>query len=80
MALLILKHCWLLLKPGVSSSHAKMCGNVRPALWDRRDYTLQLARDRLGKASVLGFEGSGDHRSLLFGSDLAALRAWPGFK
>jgi len=46
------------------------------ALWDRQDRTLSLARDRMGeKPLYYGWSG----RSLLFGSELKALRAHPAF-
>ena len=65
---------------GLQFALQKCVGMFALALWDRRDYTLQLARDRFGEKPLYwGLSGSGDHRSLLFGSDLAALRAWPGF-
>jgi len=50
------------------------------ALWDRREHCLQLARDRFGEKPLYwGLSGSGSERALLFGSELAALRVWPGF-
>jgi asparagine synthase (glutamine-hydrolysing) len=46
------------------------------ALWDRRERVLHLARDRMGEKplyyAVIG-------RAVLFGSELRALRAHPGF-
>jgi asparagine synthase (glutamine-hydrolysing) len=46
------------------------------ACWDRRDRTLLLARDRFGeKPLYYGWIGS----TLLFGSELKALRAHPAF-
>jgi len=49
-------------------------------LWDRQQRVLHLARDRFGEKSLYwGFSGSGHDRALLFGSELAALRAWRGF-
>ncbi|MDC0315945.1 asparagine synthase (glutamine-hydrolyzing) [Synechococcus sp. AH-551-G15] len=51
------------------------------ALVDRRDHQLQLARDRFGEKPLYwGFSGSGQQQALLFGSELAALRAYPGFQ
>ena len=50
------------------------------ALWDRRERRLQLARDRFGEKPLYwGFSGCCSERALLFGSELAALRAWPRF-
>ena len=46
------------------------------ALWDRQERTLSLARDRMGeKPLYYGWSGP----SLLFGSELKALRAHPAF-
>lgn len=45
-------------------------------LWDRRERTLSLARDRMGeKPLYVAWAGS----ELLFGSELGALRQHPGF-
>lgn len=46
------------------------------ALWDRSTRTFLLARDRIGE-KPLYYGRSG--RSLIFGSELKALRAYPGF-
>ncbi|MGX5659518.1 asparagine synthase (glutamine-hydrolyzing) [Castellaniella ginsengisoli] len=47
------------------------------ALWDRKDRTLTLARDRLGEKPLYwGWQG----QTLLFGSELKALRAHPDFE
>jgi asparagine synthase (glutamine-hydrolysing) len=49
-------------------------------LWDRRERLLQLARDRFGeKPLYVGLSGEARNRALLFGSELAALKVWPGF-
>src|SRR3546814_15123235 len=50
------------------------------ALWDKEERQLVLARDRLGeKPLYYGWQGSGDARSFLFGSELKGLRAHPAF-
>lgn len=50
------------------------------ALWDREDQTLSLARDRLGeKPLYYGWQGNGERRTLVFGSELKALRVHPAF-
>ncbi len=47
------------------------------ALWDRQDRTLILARDRMGEKPLYwGWQG----QTLLFGSELKALRAHPDFQ
>lgn len=51
------------------------------ALWDRQKKTLQLARDRLGeKPLYYGWQGQGRDALFLFGSELKAFHAHPGFK
>jgi asparagine synthase (glutamine-hydrolysing) len=45
------------------------------ALWDRQERTLQLARDRLGEKRLYYGEIEG---SFVFGSELKALRVFPG--
>ena len=50
------------------------------SLWDKKEQTLILARDRLGeKPLYYGWQGRGDSASFLFGSELKALRAHPVF-
>ncbi|MCP9783291.1 asparagine synthase (glutamine-hydrolyzing) [Cyanobium sp. WKJ7-Wakatipu] len=50
------------------------------ALLDQHQRVLHLARDRFGEKPLYwGFSGSGTIQALLFGSELAALRAYPGF-
>lgn len=46
------------------------------ALWDRRERTLRLVRDRLGEKPLYYGRVNG---ALVFGSELKALRAYPGF-
>ena len=51
------------------------------ALVDRRDHQLLLARDRFGEKPLYwGLTGRGQGQALLFGSELSALRAYPGFQ
>jgi asparagine synthase (glutamine-hydrolysing) len=65
---------------GLEVTQQRCTGMFAIALWDRRERRLQLVRDRFGeKPLYYGFSGSGVDRALIFGSELAALRAFPGF-
>jgi asparagine synthase (glutamine-hydrolysing) len=61
---------------GVEATLKRMIGMFAIALWDRRDRTLTLMRDRLG-IKPLYWAKFGN--LLLFGSELKALRAHPGW-
>jgi len=66
---------------GLKAAVERASGMFAVALWDRQERTLALVRDRMGeKPLYYGWQGSGRSRSLLFGSDLAALRAHPAFE
>lgn len=61
---------------GIEGSLRRFNGMFAFALWDISDRTLTLARDRFGeKPLYYGLAGG----RLLFGSELKALRAHPGF-
>ncbi|MBW7852387.1 MAG: asparagine synthase (glutamine-hydrolyzing) [Rhodospirillales bacterium] len=61
---------------GVEATVARLIGMFAFALWDRRERRLWLARDRLGiKPLYWGRFG----KLFLFGSELKALRAHPGW-
>lgn len=65
---------------GLEAALTASVGMFALALWDRRERVLHLARDRLGeKPLYYGWAGSGAGRAFVFGSELKALRAWPGF-
>lgn len=62
---------------GVPKTLQKINGMFAFAVWDRSTQRLTLARDRLGiKPLYYGWRGS----DFLFGSELKALRALPGFQ
>ena len=62
---------------GVESAIKKSVGMFAIALWDRKQRTLTLARDRIGeKPLYYGWQNG----SLLFASELRALRAHPEFR
>ncbi len=61
---------------GVARSVTRFNGMFAFAVWDRLERTLYLARDRVGeKPLYYGWAGN----TLLFGSELKALRAHPAF-
>lgn len=61
---------------GVAVTLERAAGMFALAIWDRRERTLTLARDRMGeKPLYYGWSGG----AFLFGSELKALMAFPGF-
>lgn len=65
---------------GLAGALTRAVGMFALALWDAQDRTLTLARDRLGEKPLYwGWQGEGDERALVFGSELKALRAYPRF-
>jgi asparagine synthase (glutamine-hydrolysing) len=65
---------------GIEATLKKSIGMFAIALWDRQTRTLTLARDRIGeKPLYYGWQGSGNERVFLFGSELKALKAHPAF-
>jgi asparagine synthase (glutamine-hydrolysing) len=64
--------CW-----GIGRTLERMTGMFALAVWDRADRTLHIARDRLGeKPLYYGWLGG----TLIFASELKALRVHPGWK
>lgn len=61
---------------GLSLTLQKLNGMFAFALWDRKTRELHLVRDRMGKKPV--YVGWAD-KTLIFGSELKALRAHPDF-
>jgi asparagine synthase (glutamine-hydrolysing) len=66
---------------GVEATISRAVGMFAIAVWDREARLLTLIRDRMGeKPLYFGWQGAGADRVFLFGSELAALRAHPGFE
>lgn len=67
--------CW-----GVMTTLRRCNGMFAIALWDKKERTLTLARDRIGeKPLYYGWQGQGANRCFLFGSDLNSLKTHPSF-
>lgn len=62
---------------GIKNAVKKFIGMFAIALWDTRDKTLYLVRDRLGIKPL--YYGKASDGSFVFGSELKALKAWQGF-
>ncbi|MDI6748790.1 MAG: asparagine synthase (glutamine-hydrolyzing) [Rhodocyclaceae bacterium] len=61
---------------GIEKTLTRCVGMFALALWDRETRTLTLARDRIGEKPLYYGWVRG---ALVFGSELKALRAYPGF-
>ena len=62
---------------GLNLALQKLNGMFAFALWDRQERQLHFARDRMGKKPLyIGWAG----KTLVFGSELKALRAHPDFE
>jgi asparagine synthase (glutamine-hydrolysing) len=65
---------------GVAATLKRAVGMFAIALWDSAERQLTLARDRFGeKPLYYGWVGEGANHALVFGSELKAFRAYPGF-
>lgn len=62
---------------GIEASIPRFAGMFAMAIWDRQERSLWLVRDRLGEKPL--FYGKVG-QTWLFGSELKALRAFPGFQ
>ena len=61
---------------GVETTVERAVGMFAFALWDRNDHVLTLVRDRVGEKPLYwGWQGD----MLVFGSELKAIKACPGF-
>jgi asparagine synthase (glutamine-hydrolysing) len=65
---------------GVEVALKKLEGMFAFGVWDKKNRCLTLARDRIGeKPLYYGWQGKGDNKVFLFGSELKALKAHPNF-
>ncbi|WP_347271552.1 asparagine synthase (glutamine-hydrolyzing) [Rhizorhabdus histidinilytica] len=66
---------------GINKALEVAIGMFAFALWDRRERCLTLARDRMGeKPLYYGWQGVGAERTLLFASELSAIRRHEAFR
>lgn len=61
---------------GIETTVKRLIGMFALAVWDRRERTLTLVRDRLGIKPMFWAKFGG---TFMFGSELKALRAYPGW-
>ena len=65
---------------GLESTLQKIDGMFAFGLWDQKNRSLTLVRDRIGeKPLYYGWQGEGNNRVFLFGSELKALKIHPEF-
>ena len=65
---------------GIKKTLKKIVGMFAFGLWDKRNRSLILVRDRIGeKPLYFGWQGKGDSKVFLFGSELKALKVHPEF-
>jgi len=66
---------------GIKKALQKTVGMFAFALWDKKEQVLSLVRDRMGeKPLYYGWQGEGDKRTFLFGSELKSLRQHPSWQ
>jgi asparagine synthase (glutamine-hydrolysing) len=65
---------------GIETTLKKIVGMFAFAVWDQKNRCLTLARDRIGEKPIyFGWQGKGENKVFLFGSELKALKVHPGF-
>ena len=65
---------------GIETTLQKVDGMFAFAVWDQKTQSLTLARDRLGeKPLYFGWQGKGNSKVFLFGSELKSLKIHPYF-
>ncbi|PPC89513.1 MAG: asparagine synthase (glutamine-hydrolyzing) [Methylobacter sp.] len=66
---------------GIEAAVKKSIGAFAFAVWDKQRRQLTLGRDRFGeKPLYYGWQGQGQQKAFLFGSELKALREHPSFE
>jgi asparagine synthase (glutamine-hydrolysing) len=65
---------------GIKPTLQRATGMFAFAVWDRQARALTLARDRLGEKPLYYGRAKGPGSAFLFGSELKALREYPGFE
>ncbi len=66
---------------GIRETLNKTVGMFAFAIWDKKNRTLTLVRDRMGeKPLYYGWQGKGVNKVFLFGSELKALKTHPEFR
>src|SRR6266545_2317113 len=65
---------------GVLKAVQSFAGQFAFALFDRQEHTLSLVRDRVGEKPLYYGRAADDGRTLLFGSELKALRIHPAWR
>jgi asparagine synthase (glutamine-hydrolysing) len=66
---------------GIKNTLQKTVGMFAFVVWDKKNRTLTLVRDRMGeKPLYYGWQGKGVNKVFLFGSELKALKPHPEFR
>ena len=66
---------------GIEITLQKIVGMFAFAVWDKKNRNLTLARDRMGEKPIyFGWQGKGDNKVFLFGSELKGLKVHPLFE
>jgi asparagine synthase (glutamine-hydrolysing) len=65
---------------GIETTLKKVVGMFAFALWDKKKHVLTLGRDRIGeKPLYYGWVGDENSKVFAFGSELKAMKSFPGF-
>ncbi|RCK36021.1 asparagine synthase [Thalassospira xiamenensis] len=66
---------------GIKATIKRCVGMFAFAVWDRKTNALTIGRDRLGeKPLYYGWQGYGEQKCFLFGSEIKALKEHPAFE